>query len=370
VRVRVGATTDVGVVREQNEDAYLVRAPIYAVADGMGGHQGGEVASRLALETVDRKSREDHEVDLRNAVRDANRVVLDRASGDTNLSGMGTTLTMLRVEGPRVRLAHVGDSRAYLLRDGELRQLTDDHTLVNRMVREGKLTEDEARIHPQRSILTRALGVDGELEVDVFTVDLDPGDRVLLCSDGLTSIVADDEIRGILMSHPDPQAACDELVAAAIRGGGPDNITVVVLDVEEGEGDPPPARGAPAGEESPPQTETSPPPKRGLLRRLVLWVLLPLLLLSAALLLTRAYIDTQWFVGVHEENVALYRGIPVEVLGFELFTLVERTDLPADRAAELQPYQELEGGITADSEGQAREVIEQIEEDLERVTAP
>ena len=369
MRVRVGATTDVGVVREQNEDAYLVRAPIYAVADGMGGHQGGEVASHLALETVDQKSREDHEVDLRSAVRDANRVVLDRASGDTTLSGMGTTLTLLRVEGPRVRLAHVGDSRAYLLRDGELRQLTDDHTLVNRMVREGKLTEDEARIHPQRSILTRALGVDGELEVDVFTVDLDPGDRILLCSDGLTSIVGDDEIRGILMSHPDPQAACDELVAAAIRGGGPDNITVVVLDVEEGEDDPQ-ATGAPAREEPPPETKTTPPRKRGPLRRLVLWVLLPLLLLAAALLLARAYIDTQWFVGVHEESVALYRGIPVEVLGIELFTLVERTDLPADQAAELQPYQELEGGITADSEEQAREVIEQIEEDLERVTTP
>ena len=367
MKVRVGATTDVGIVREQNEDAYLVRAPIYAVADGMGGHQGGEVASRLALETVDRRSREDHEVDLRNAVRDANRVVLDRASGDTNLSGMGTTLTLLRVEGPRVRLAHVGDSRAYLLRDGELRQLTDDHTLVNRMVKEGKLTDDEARIHPHRSILTRALGVDGDVQVDVFTVDLDPGDRILLCSDGLTSIVGDEEIRENLTSQPDPQAACDELVAAANRAGGPDNITVVVLDIEEGEDDAGGARAAPPQEE-----ETAPeaaPRGRPPLRRLLLWVLLPLLLLTAALLLTRAYIDTQWFVGVHEGDVALYRGIPVEILGIELFTLVERTDLPADRAIELQTYRELESGITADSEEQAREVIEQIEDDLEESAA-
>lgn len=367
MKVRVGATTDVGVVREQNEDSYLVRAPIFAVADGMGGHRGGEVASRLALETVDRMSREDHEIDLRSAVRDANRVVLERASGDTALSGMGTTLTLLRVEGPRVRLAHVGDSRAYLLRDGELRQLTDDHTLVNRMVREGKLTEEEARIHPHRSILTRALGVDGDIEIDVFTVELDPGDRILLCSDGLTTIVGDEEIRAVLTSRADPQEACDELVTAANRGGGPDNITVVVLDIEEGEDVPPPARAEAPVREAPIETG---PRGRASLRRVLLWVLLPLLVLATGLILTRAYINAQWFVGVHDGDVALYRGIPAEILGFDLFTLVERTDLPADGAAELQPYRELEGGITADSEEEARDVIRQIEDDLERSTTP
>ncbi|HEX6207682.1 MAG TPA: Stp1/IreP family PP2C-type Ser/Thr phosphatase [Actinomycetota bacterium] len=361
----MGATTDVGVVREQNEDAYLVRAPIYAVADGMGGHQGGEVASRLALETLDRRSREDHEVDLRAAVKDANRVVLDRASGDTELAGMGTTLTLLRIEGPRVRLAHVGDSRAYLLRDGDLRQLTDDHTLVNKMVKEGKLTTSEARIHPHRSILTRALGVDGDVEVDVFTVDVDLGDRILLCSDGLTAIVSDEVIRGVLTSQGDPQAACDELVAMANRGGGPDNITVVVLDFAEGqEGEEEPS--TPAAAETPAPT---PPPerrrRRPSLRGLLLWILLPLIILVGGFLLARAYVNSQWFVGVHEGSVALYRGIPAEVLGFELFTLVERTDLPAAEAAALQPYQDLGEGITADSEEDARDVIEQIEEDLE-----
>lgn len=364
MKVRVGATTDVGVVREQNEDAFLVRAPVYAVADGMGGHQGGEVASRLALETVDRRSREDHEVDLRNAVRDANRVVLERASGDSELSGMGTTLTLLRIEGPRVRLAHVGDSRAYLLRDGELRQLTDDHTLVNRMVKEGKLTEPEAKIHPHRSILTRALGVDGDLEVDVFTVDVDLGDRLLLCSDGLTSIVSDEEIQSVLAAQPDPQAACDELVEAANRGGGPDNITVVVLDIEEGEEAP---ADAPPVDEAEPEARQRRRPRP---RALILWVLLPVVLLTAAALVARAYIGSQWFVGVHEGNVALYRGIPAELLGYELFTLVERTDLSADEAAALQPYEELEDGITADTEERARDVIEQIEEDLERSQVP
>ncbi|HEX6263623.1 MAG TPA: Stp1/IreP family PP2C-type Ser/Thr phosphatase [Actinomycetota bacterium] len=363
MRVRVGATTDVGVVREQNEDAYLLRAPIYAVADGMGGHQGGEVASRLALETLDRRSREDHEVDLRAAVRDANRVVLDRASGDTELAGMGTTLTLLRIEGPRVRLAHVGDSRAYLLRDGDLRQLTDDHTLVNKMVKEGKLTTSEAKIHPHRSILTRALGVDGDVEVDVFTVDVDLGDRILLCSDGLTSIVSDEVIRGVLASQADPQAACDELVAMANRGGGPDNITVVVLDFEEGEEEALPARAA--AETPPPAPPPEGPRRRPSLRGLLLWVLLPLVILIGGFLLARAYVNSQWFVGVHEGSVALYRGIPAEVLGFELFTLVERTDLPAAEAAALQPYRELREGITADSEEDARDVIEQIEEDLE-----
>lgn len=369
MKVRVGATTDVGVAREQNEDAYLVRAPIYAVADGMGGHQGGEVASQLALEVLDRMSREDHELDLRSAVRDANRQVLERASGDSSLSGMGTTLTLLRVEGPRVRLAHVGDSRAYLLRDDELRQLTDDHTLVNRMVQEGKLTENEAKIHPHRSILTRALGVDGDIEVDIFTVDLDAGDRILLCSDGLTSIVSDDEIRTVLSSQADPQEACDELVSAANRGGGPDNITVVVLDIDEGEEDedgPPPEEPIPSPEERPREAA----PRARWPRRVFLWVLVPLVLVIGGLLVARAYIGSQWFVGIHDGNVALFRGLPAEIAGFDLYTLVERTDLSAARAVALQPYRDLEDGITADGEDDAREVIEQIEEDLERSLTP
>lgn len=373
MRANVGASTDVGVTREQNEDAYLVAAPLYAVADGMGGHQGGEVASRLALETVEHRL-EDGDADLVETVRNANRAVLDQAATDEGLEGMGTTLTLLRLEDDRIRIAHVGDSRAYRLRDGDLELLTEDHTLVNRMVQEGKLTPAEARIHPHRSILTRALGVEGRLEVDLRDHDARPGDRILLCSDGLTSVLADDRIAEVLVREADPQRACDELVAAANAGGGPDNITVVILDLVEGDGDPAQAAtvASTAADEEPAEGEQEEPaladeaaPRRGRRRRLILWVLAVLVVLGLAFAGMRAYVSTQWFVGVHEGNVAVFQGIPTEVLGYELYSLVEETDLPADQVAQLDFWKELPGGITASSEERAHELVEQMERDLE-----
>lgn len=374
MRVRVGASTDVGVTREQNEDSYLVADPMFAVADGMGGHQGGEVASRLALEIVEQRHREGPDADLGETVRDANRAVLDKAAGDAGLEGMGTTLTLLRLEDRHARIAHVGDSRAYRLRDGEFELLTEDHTLVNRMVREGKLTKDEARIHPHRSILTRALGVEGGLDVDVTTHDLHPGDRILLCSDGLTTVLTDDRIRAVLTEREDPQEACDDLVAAANAGGGPDNITVVVLDLLRDDGDPAPLAAAPAAAaeteaEAEPEAEPAPEPeaeapprRRG--RRLLLWLLGILLLLSLVFVGARVYVNAQWFVGIYEGHVAVYQGIPTDVLGYELFSLVEETDLPAEQIASLNPWRELPDGITADSEERARELVSQMRRDL------
>src|SRR5206468_9136759 len=211
--------------------AYLMKDSLFVVADGMGGHRGGDVASALALETIE--SGAPGEITLEGLVEDikrANHAVLERGEADRDLRGMGTTITALLVEAARAHVAHVGDSRAYLLRDGSLQQLTEDHTLVQRMVREGKLTEEEAAHHPQRSVLTRVLGIEEEMSLDQLTLDVQEGDRVLLCTDGLTSMVGRERIQEILQREAEPQAACDRLIDAANRAGGDDNITAIVID--------------------------------------------------------------------------------------------------------------------------------------------
>jgi serine/threonine protein phosphatase PrpC len=236
MKVRVGASTDVGRARERNEDAYLSSPPLYAVADGMGGHRGGNVASSLALRVLSEIAQPGNSEQLSEQVREANRAILEQARSDRTLSGMGTTITAVFMDDGAVHLAHVGDSRAYLLRGGEFQLLTEDHTLVHRMVQEGKISPEEAEHHPQRSILIRALGVEDPVEVDEFPITVQKGDRLLLCSDGLYSMVPDEQIKENLESTPDPQEACVNLVNLANDAGGLDNITVVILDFDDGEG--------------------------------------------------------------------------------------------------------------------------------------
>ena len=236
MKVDAGVATDLGKVREGNEDSYLVDPPLflYAVADGMGGHRGGEVASHLALETVESLGRAGAGT-LADHVHEANRAVFERSQHDRRVTGMGTTLTAARIVDGAVYLAHVGDSRAYLLRAGAFRQLTEDHTLVNRMVKAGEITAAEADVHPHRNVLTRALGTEPDVEVDEDEVALMDGDRLLLCSDGLFGMVTEDQIQAIFENEPDPQHAADRLVRAANRAGGVDNITALVLDAHETE---------------------------------------------------------------------------------------------------------------------------------------
>jgi serine/threonine protein phosphatase PrpC len=230
MRVTVGAASDIGQVREGNEDSFLVEQPLFVVADGMGGHRGGEVASSLALDTIQSLFVRG-QGSLVGQVEEANRAVFERSQADRNVAGMGTTLTAALVDGDRVQLAHVGDSRAYLFHDHDLSLLTEDHTLVHRMVMDGEISEAEAEVHPHRSILTRALGVDGRVKVDESTIEVAPGDRVLLCTDGLTGMVGEEQIRTILDSTPgDAQGAVERLISEANRAGGVDNITAVVLD--------------------------------------------------------------------------------------------------------------------------------------------
>lgn len=235
--LRAGSATDVGQVRSINQDSPMIVAPmdLYGVADGMGGHQGGEVASAMAVELTTEHATQPTLEALVEAVRVANRAIFEKAGTDRDLHGMGTTLVAVQLvhgpEGEEVGWVNVGDSRLYLLRDGRLVQLSQDHSLVEDMVRDGQITADEAAVHPQRNIVTRALGIDLEVVVDANTVLPFTGDRFLLCSDGLTNEVGTDEIVATLQSLDDPDAAATDLVRQANVGGGRDNITVVVVDV-------------------------------------------------------------------------------------------------------------------------------------------
>jgi PPM family protein phosphatase len=236
--MRIGqraAATDTGRKRRRNEDAHVLRPPLFAVADGMGGAQAGEIASRLATEALaESGGGGSAEQRIEELVQGANRRVYERSSGDAAVSGMGTTITVALVEDGVVTIGHVGDSRAYLVRDGALEQLTEDHSLVGELMRSGKLSREEAEAHPQRSVITRALGTDPDVDVDVFTLETQPGDIFLLCSDGLTSMVADDVILGTLEAHRgDLETAARTLVSHANRGGGEDNITVVCFEIAE-----------------------------------------------------------------------------------------------------------------------------------------
>ena len=228
---RHGALTDIGLHRKTNEDTFVVRPPLYAVCDGMGGANAGEVASGLAAETLAAEVLKG--TPLHAAAEAANAAVFQRAHDNAEQTGMGTTLTAFVLEGRTARFAHIGDSRAYLLRDGELRQVSDDHSLVGEMVRDGRLTEEEAAVHPHRSILSRALGTEAQARIDEFTEDLLPGDVLLLCSDGLSGPVSADDIR-VALTRSDPQQAAERLILEARRQGGPDNITAVVVRVDEG----------------------------------------------------------------------------------------------------------------------------------------
>jgi serine/threonine protein phosphatase PrpC len=231
ISLRWGSTTDTGLVRTNNEDVALAEEALFAVADGMGGHAAGEVASSVAVKALRAAAAEG----LPAAVLAANRAVLELAESDPALRGMGTTLCALTLNHPgghdEVEIVNVGDSRGYLFRDGELIQVTDDHNVPAELEREGRLTRAEAKVHPQRNIVTRILGNSPEVVVDRFTVDPFRGDRFVLCSDGLFDEVDDEVIAEVLRRVPDAQAATAELVAEARAAGGRDNITVVVVDV-------------------------------------------------------------------------------------------------------------------------------------------
>ncbi len=392
IPVHAAGATDVGQVRANNQDSYHVGDSVFAVADGMGGHLAGEVASATALEPVtglDGRVFADGETAvnaLEDAVVEANRLVSTKAASDASYRGMGTTLTVALFEGQRVHIGHVGDSRAYLLRDGQLTQITRDHTLVQHLIDEGQITPEEAATHPQRSIVTRAIGVSGEIEVDAHTLDIEEGDAILLCSDGLTGHVGDDDLATALQNGTDARATVESLIAKANAAGGSDNITVVLLrfgDHEEVAAAGPPD-AADEGDEAP---ETSGPiPVRsgdtidpgdwaGRLGRLgsfgrdddgepatrsrrrwpavAAGIVIVLILAAGAgrWLLSRSY-----YVGLEDEQVVIYQGVPVAIGPLELSWVVERSSLSVD---DLQTFyiDSLESGVPAVARRDARLII-------------
>src|SRR3954453_2876510 len=233
--------TDVGRQRHSNEDNFYDRPPLFAVADGMGGAQAGEVASEMAIEEFvqARDTEASAEKQLEQIAKAANRKIWDMAQSDSRHAGMGTTLTAAMVDGQHVAVGHVGDSRLYLFRNGELERLTRDHSLVEEFVRQGKLTPEQAEKHPQRSVIPRALGPEGDVEVDTFRIPARDGDVYLLCSDGLSGMVSDDTLASIITRGGELSTLANDLVAAANDNGGRDNITAVLFKLEDdGTGDP------------------------------------------------------------------------------------------------------------------------------------
>ena len=350
--LRWAAKSDVGKARDRNEDSYFGGDHVFAVADGLGGHNAGDVASRLAIEPIASLDRrigdvrgDDVAESLSAAVLEANRAVYRRAQDDAKVRGMGTTLTAVAVLDGSAHLAHVGDSRCYLVRDGSLSQLSSDHTLVARMVQEGKLTPEQAEVHPQRSILTRALGAEPEVDVDSLEITLVPGDQLLLCSDGLSSVIGDDRIRSVLADSSDLDEACSRLIAEANARGGPDNITVVVVEMT----------GTPSARAAAPRAPAKPaaaPRARRARRfpvRLAVWIAVILALGIGSWLGFRSWVNRSYFIGVEDGRVAIFRGLPT----LNLNSVEETTPYSIDEVP-VQFRRRLEDGIRVESIAEAR----------------
>ena len=384
MRLVFAAATDVGRMRKNNEDSYLSSQPVAAVADGMGGHSAGEVASAIAIEELaalgSRGPWENETAatdDLKQAILRANRRIREMAASDRKLNGMGTTLVALLEDGDMVHVANVGDSRGYLLRQGELSQVTVDHSLVQELVDDGRLSPEDAERHPQRSVITRALGIDPEVEFDLFTYKLQVGDRLLLCSDGLSDVVEPAQIRNVLLRVRNSQQAARKLVTVANEQGGPDNITVIVVDavdeataqaMEEGgdttgdlavgsatgalpvvDGDGPGGRSGRAARAK----DRSVARHRRLQRFLVAGIVV--LVVAVLLVAGRSFLFSRYWVGFDGDTVAVFQGVPGDVAGIQFSRLVERTpvtraEVPAGYAARL------EDGVLADDLADARSI--------------
>ena len=317
-----GARSDVGCVRPHNEDSYLVQSPLFCVCDGMGGHAAGEVASSIAVETIAKTAPQSADAArLAAAVEAANAAVIEAALNGLGKPGMGCTATCAYIENDTLAIAHVGDSRAYLLHEGTLIRVTRDHSYVEELVDAGEITADEARVHPNRSVITRALGSDPAMYADHFTLHIEEGDRLILCSDGLSSMIPDSDIENIATQSSTAQICVDNLVDAALAAGGHDNVTVVVADlVDDGV-----MREA----------------KRVRRRNVTIAAVLALVFVLAAGIWAYTGITGSYYLGTYHGNVAVWRGLPGETLGFKLHwleseTSIKLSDLPEDTQNRLK----------------------------------
>jgi len=405
IALRYAARSDVGLVRANNQDSAYAGPHLLVVADGMGGHAGGDVASSLAVATLAPLDDEAHGPDdaleqLDRALHAAQDELLARAQQDPELAGLGTTVTALLRAGSKLAMAHIGDSRAYLLRNGEMTQVTTDHTFVQYLVNTGKITAEEAEHHPQRSVVMRVLGdFDMEIVPDLSVREARPGDRWLLCSDGLSGVVSADTIAVTLRGYDDVEACAERLVQLALRAGGPDNITVIIADVVDLDtlpdgaapgtsativgsaatsrhhpstaADGPAARAATLTQTAPASSDSATTDEDGeenaagrerrRRRRVLTIVAVLVLLVAASLAATAAYrwTQSQYYVGVAHGDVAIYRGIPQTVGPVVLSTVVEKT---AITAAELPGYvrARLEQTIPATSLSDARRSVARL----------
>ena len=309
-----GSRTDIGCVRDQNEDSLVVAPPLYVVADGMGGHEAGEVASEMAVTIIRDLAPAHPDPDaLGEAVQSANLEIINAGNNSIDKKGMGTTCTAAMVEGNKLVIAQVGDSRAYLMHKGSLSQLTRDHSYMAELIDKGEITPQEARSHPKRSKITRVLGYDVGMVPDLYEINVEAGDRLLLCSDGLTSMIEDDEIADIMVRHADPQRCAIGLVNAAIAAGGHDNVTTIVVDIEGG--------AAKA--------------QKKIKRRTKLSLVFILLLLVAVFGFAGwggyNYLNNTAYLSCNSDGkVEVYRGVPGDVLGFSYSELVESSDVGID----------------------------------------
>jgi PPM family protein phosphatase len=412
--LRYAARTDVGLAREGNEDALYAGPRLLAVADGMGGHAAGEVASRVVIETLapldGAQPDGDVESALRGAVQTANAYLRDMVAADGALEGMGTTLTAFLWTGDQLALVHIGDSRAYLLRDGQMRQVTHDHTFVQTLIDEGRITPDEATTHPQRSWITNALDGRSDVHPDLSLVDVQIGDHLLVCSDGLSSYVSEQTISEAIAYH-DPRGACDELVDLALRAGGLDNISCIVAEVidepgsagavaPDGEAAPivagaaaePGPSPADLGRKDSPATRaaeiaprhrrrSAPPPadttdvetpRRRRSYRLVVVFVLILLIVIAAGIGSFFYVRTQYYVGVADgtpQTVGVYRGVNGKALGIDLDRLTARTNLPVQALPDYDRAR-VDDGIQADGKADALRIVGTLRSDACAIATP
>jgi PPM family protein phosphatase len=377
---QVASVTDTGRRRRHNEDAYVCEPPLFAVADGMGGAQAGELASNLAAAALrDEGSRGGGEDRVDELIQEANRRVYERQTRDSSASGMGTTMTVALVEDGHVAIGHVGDSRAYRIRDRRLEQLTEDHSLVAELVRSGKLSPEEAEAHPQRSVITRALGTDPDVDVDTFSVETKPGDLFLLCSDGLTSMVDDETIlREVERSRGDLSAAAKALVRAANKGGGDDNITVVFFEIGKGGETGVTARtvtlppieddeeatldehdGVPAI-----QVEKPVRPRERHTGRGVLFAVLALVLLVGVCGFAAWGLWRSHFVGAERDgHVAVYQGVPWDIVGnIKLYRAVYVSPLLTAQLSQAERKKLFDHSLRSDDS--ARAVVRRYEDQI------
>jgi protein phosphatase len=390
--LRYSARSDVGLLREINEDSGYAGPRLLVIADGVGGHAAGEVASSVAvgvLAALDEDSPGGDLLDrLSGAVHTANNHLRDMVGGDSELRGMGTTVTALLRAGARFGLVHVGDSRGYLLRNGRLQQITRDHTFVQGLLDEGRITADEADHHPQRNLITNALDGREDVELDLSIRETRAGDRYLLCSDGLSGVVSEDTLRDTLAAESSTEAAVDKLVELALKGGGPDNITAIVADVVEVETHPPSAVPVTVGaaaegavkhvrEESPAAKAAAlrPPPehdhdeaeayddeRRPRWSLGVLAGLLLVVLLAAGAYGAWRWSQTQYYVGAEGRHVAIYRGLSQDVGPLQTSKLyrsaddVQLADLPAYQREQVRSH------IATDGLGDAERIVRQLRE--------